>query len=118
MPNLFEFERLFRRTLSAVGVTGSTVYMRLKPVPPKLLRLLSHVTFEDITNSVTKVRLSIQSVGVTHYLDEITDLASRELAVSRSDIILGDGDVFTAEITGSTNDDLLFLTCIGTEKDL
>ena len=118
MPNIYEFERLFRRTLVQVGVTGSTVYMRLKPVPPKLLRLLTHVTFEDRTSSFTKCRLAIQSGGITHYLDEITDLPAAELATSKSDIILGDGDVFTAEISGTTDDDILVLTCIGWEKDL
>ena len=45
-------------------------------------------------------------------------LAANELAVSKSDILLGEGDVFFAELTGTTDGDILVMTCVGWESGL
>lgn len=118
MPNVNDFDRLYRVTRKGIGDSNRTVSIRLKPVPAKTLRVLTHVTVENRTSPNTDCRLAIDAGGVTHYLDEITNLAVDELAVSRSDILLGDGDYFYAELTDTVDNDELVLTCIGWEKDL
>jgi len=116
--NINDFDRLYRRTLTAAGVTGETVRLRLKPISAKKLRVLTHVTVENQTSPYTKCRLGIINGGMDHYLDELTTIAADELAVSRSDIILGEGDVFFAELTDTSNNDLLVMTCVGWELGL
>jgi hypothetical protein len=116
--NINEFDRLFRRTLEKAGLTGSVVNLELERIPARTLRVLTHVTVEDKTSALTKCRLAIKSGRGTHYLDELTTIAADELAVSRSDILLGEGDIFLAEMTGTTTNDKLVMTCVGWEKDL
>jgi len=116
--NIYNFNLLYRRTLTGSGVTGELVRLRLQPVGAKTLRVLTHVTVENQTNDYTKCRLGINSGGVDHYLDELTTITANELAVSRSDILLGDGDYFFAELTGTTTADILVMTCIGWEQGL
>lgn len=118
MPNINDFDRLYRRTKTATGLTGSTVRIKLKPIGPKKLRVLTHVAVENQTTAYTKLRLGIQAGNEDHYLDELTSPAADELAVSRSDILLGEGDVFFVELTGTTTGDHIVLTCIGWTKDL
>ena len=116
--NINDFDRLFRRTLSGFGVTGEAVYLRLGRVNAKTLRVLSHVTIENRTNSYTKVRLGIQAGNIYLYLDELESPAADELCVSRSDVILGEGDVFFSELTGTTDGDTLVMTCVGWTKKI
>jgi hypothetical protein len=116
--NINNFSRLYRRTKVGVGATGSAVRVELSRIKPRVMRVLSHVTVENESNAYTKCRLGITNGGVNHYLDELQTIAACELAVSRSDIILGEGDIFFAELTGTTNDDVLILTCVGWEMDL
>ena len=116
--NINDFTRLYRRTMTGLGITGSTVRLRFGPVHPKTLRALTHVTVENQTNAYTKCRLGINSGSQDHYLDELTTIAADELAVCRSDILLGEGDYFFAELTGTTTSDLLVMTAIGWELDL
>ena len=116
--NVNDFDRLYRRTKTGIGVTGSAVRLRLEPIRAKTLRVLTHVTVENLTSAYTKCRLGIVNGGSDHYLDELTTIAADELTVSRSDIILGEGDYFFAELTGTTTGDILVMTCIGWEKDL
>lgn len=118
MHNINEFDRLFRRTLEKAGLTGSVVNIELERIPARTLRVLTHVTVEDKTSALTKCRLAIKSGRGTHYIDEQITVAADELLVSRSDILLGEGDIFLAELTGSTTGDELVMTCIGWEKDL
>ncbi|HEA68521.1 hypothetical protein LCGC14_0817780 [marine sediment metagenome] len=113
MPNIFDFDSLFRRTLLSVGLTGSLVKISLTPVSVKTLLVLTHVTVENKTNAYTKVRLGVDARGVIHYIDELITVAAAELVVSRSDILLTDGDYFFAELTGTTDGDELILTSIG-----
>jgi len=116
--NINEFSRLYRRTKRGLGATGETVQLRLNPIRARRARVLTHVTVENLTNAYTKCRLGISHSGADHYIDELTTIAATELAVSRSDILLGEGDYFFAELTGTTTDDLLIMTCIGWEMDL
>ena len=118
MPNINEFTRLYRRTKRELGVTGSAVRLELSRIKPRIVRVLSHVTVENETSAYTKCRLGITNGGIDHYLDELESIAAAELAVSRSDIILGEGDVFFAELTGTTTDDALKMTCVGWEGGL
>lgn len=118
MPELIDinkFTRLFRRTVSASGLTGSIVTLALGRLGPRKIRVLTHVTVENKTSDYTKCRLAINAGGIIHYLDELTTIVSDELAVSRSDILLGEGDAFVSELTGTTTGDELIMTCIGWE---
>lgn len=116
--NINDFHRLYRRTERRAGVSGSTVYIKLGQVGAGKIRVLSHVTVENQTNDFTKCRLGIDHIGVIHYLDEITTVLEDELCVARSDVELGEGDRFFAELIGTTTGDVLVLTCAGWEQDL
>jgi hypothetical protein len=116
--NLLDFDRLYRQKVTATGLTGSVVSLELDPVDPAKIRILSHVTVENKTTAFTKVRLAIKHHSLTFYLDELDNPTAAELIVSRSDILLGEGDILVAECTGTTTADILVLTAIGTEKDL
>lgn len=118
MPNIQDFDRLYRRRKTGVGVTGSVVRLRLSPISPKKLRVLTHVTVENQTTAYTKCRLGINNGGVDYYLDELQTILADELAVERSDILLGEGDYFFADLTGTTTDDKLILNAIGWTKKL
>lgn len=112
------FSALYRRTKKAIGVNGETVRIELRRIGPGKVRVLTHVTVENRTSADTDCRLGVDHGGVDHYLDEIDDLAISELAVSRSDVLLGEGDVFFAELTGTTTGDELVMTAIGWEQAL
>ena len=116
--NLQDFDRLYREKVTGTGVTGSVVDVELDPVDAGKIRVLTHVTLENKTSAYTKVRLAIKHHALTFYLDELDSPAAGELVVSRSDIILGEMDILTAECTGTTTGNILILTAIGTEKDL
>lgn len=118
MFNINTFSSLYRRKITGAGVTGSVVYLKLDKIDPKTLRVLTHVTVENQTLAYIKCRLGIDASGRIHYLDELTTIAAKELAVSRSDILLGEGDVFFAELTGTDTGDVLIMTCVGWELDL
>jgi len=116
--NINDFDRLYRVTKTGVGVLNQTVRLSLGRVAPKTLRLLTHVTVENKSNDGTKNRIGIDAGSRDHYLDEIDDPLQDELIVSRSDIILGEGDSLFAEFTGTQNGDELILTCVGWEQGL
>ncbi len=116
--NINDFDQLFRRTVSGVSDNATTFRLKLDRVEARKVRVLSHVTVENLTGAYTKCRLGIDAGGRNHYLDELITIAKDELAVSRSDIILGEGDVFFAELTGTTDDDVLIMTCVGWESNL
>jgi len=118
MPNINDFDRLYRRTKTATGETGQLVRIKLNPIRAKTLRVLTHVTVENTGDAYTKCRLGINNGGVDHYMDELTALAQNELAVSRSDILLGEGDYFFSELTGTDTGSELIMTCVGWELDL
>lgn len=120
MPNhnINDFDQLYRRTIKEKAGATSPHRLKLERVDARRIRVLSHVTVEDQTKSYTKCRLGINNGGNDHYLDELVTIAADELAVSRSDIILGEGDIFFAELTGTTSDDDLVMTCVGWEQSL
>lgn len=112
------FDQLFRRTVRETSDGSATVRLKLDRIRARQLRCLTHVTVENESSGYTLCRLGIDANGVDHYLDELTTIAADELAVSRGDIILGEGDVFFAELTGTTPEDMLVMTCIGWEQAL
>lgn len=116
--NINDFDRLYRRTKTGTGADGEVVRLELKPVRANTLRVLTHVTCENLDTTGTKNRMGINAGGVNHYLDEIEDPAANELIVSRSDILLGEGDYFFVDFTGTDDDDRLKMTCVGWEQDL
>jgi len=116
--NINDFSRLYRRTIKEKAGATSPHRIELDRVGAKTLRMLTHVTVENQTLAYTKCRLGISNSGNDHYLDELTDPAAGELAVSRSDVLLGEGDVFFAELTGTVENQLLTMTCVGWEQGL
>ena len=118
MYNINDFSQLYRRTVKGTGVTGEVVRLTLDRIKPRMLRVLSHATVENETSAYTKCRLGIDAGGRDHYLDELTDLVAGELAVSRSDILLGEGDILFAELTGTTTGDKIVMTSVGWEQSL
>ena len=116
--NINDFSRLYRRTIKEKAGATSPHRIKLDRVDAQTLRVLTHVTVENQTLAYTKCRLGINNSGNDHYLDELTDPAAAELAVSRSDILLGEGDVFFAELTDTVEDQILVMTCIGWEQGL
>lgn len=118
MPNIHDFSRLYRRRVTGTGISGSAVRLSLGRLGAKKVRVLTHVTVENTEDNYDLVRLGIKAGAVDHYLDELENPAEDELAVSRSDIVLGEGDVFFAELTGTGDDDPLIMCCVGWEIDL
>jgi len=116
--NINEFHRLYRSITFAFGLTTSTVYLYLPRVGPAKIRVLTHVTVESTVHGVDTIRLGIENLGVRYYLDELTTVAAAELCVSRSDILLGEGDRFFAELVGTSTGAKLIMTCVGWTKDL
>lgn len=116
--NINDFTQLYRRTVNAVSDNATTFHLKLNKIKAGKIRVLSHVTVENTTDGYTKCRLGIDAGGREHYLDELTTLVKDELAVSRSDILLGEGDVFFAELSGATVGDVLIMTCVGWENNL
>jgi len=121
MTELFDvtkFHQLYRSKETGSGLSGSTVRLKLSRVKPGRLRILTHVTVEDKTNDYTKCRLAIDNGGRVFYLDELSSPAADELGIARSDVVLGEADVFFAELTGTTTADELEMTCCGWEQTL
>jgi len=116
--NVNSFSQLYRRTVKGSGATGEVVRLELDRIKARSLRVLSHVSVENKTSAYTKCRLGIDAGGRDHYLDELTTIAADELAVARSDVLLGEGDIFFAELTGTTTGDILVMTCVGWEQGL
>lgn len=113
-----EYSRLYRRKLNLVSDGSPTVRLALRPVAPKTVRVLTHVTVENKTSAYTKCRLGISNGRIDYYLDELTTIAAEELAVSRSDVVLGEGDIFFAELTGTGSGEALVMICVGWESEL
>lgn len=121
MPVLFDimkFQRLYRRTLTRTGDVGATVYIKLGQVGPGKIRVLTHVTVENRTDTTTQIRIGIDHGGILHYVDELKTVVATELVVSRSHILLGEGDRFFSELIGTHDIDELVMTCLGWEQKL
>jgi len=118
MPNINDFDQLYRRKITDRAGATSPHRIGLDRIGAHKLRVLTHVTVENETTDYTKCRLGFSNGGRDYYLDELTDPTANELAVSRSDILLSEGDVFFAELTGVTENDVLVMTCMGWEQEL
>lgn len=118
LHNINNFSRLYRRSMAGLGVSGGIVRIELQRIKARIILVLSHVTVEDKTNAVTKLRLGITNGGVNHYLQEMQTISAGNLCVCSSDLILGEGDVFFAELTGTVDGDGLVMTCVGWEINL
>jgi len=116
--SIYDFDRLYRRTVTDKAGATSPHYLRLGRVGAGRLRVLTHVTVENTESTYDKVRIGIENLGNVFYLDELLDPVEGELAVSRSDILLGEGDVFFAKCEGCGEDEPLILTAIGWENEL
>lgn len=116
--NINEFDQLYRRTVKGVSNNATTFRLKLERIKAGKIRTLTHVTVENLTDGYTKCRLGINNGGNDHFLDELTNPIQYELAVSRSDITLGEGDVFFAKLDGATVGDIVKMTCVGWEQAL
>ena len=116
--NINDFTRLYRRTVRVKSDGSATVRIELRRIKAREMRTLSNVSEENQTSAYTKCRLGINNGGNDHYLDELQTIAAKELVVSRSDYVLGEGDIFLAELTGTINADILVMTCVGWELNL
>lgn len=114
--NVNEFDLLYRRRINATGLTGSTVYLKLGPVGPGKIRILTHVSIENKTNSYTKCRLSTYNGATDLFLDEAIYPDEDELLIHKHDIILGEGDQLRAALTGTTTGDDLELLAVGYDQ--
>ena len=116
--NINDFTRLYRRTVKVSVAAALTVKVKLNRIAPGKVRVLTHVTVENTSVAYDLCRLAIDHGGILHYLDELQNIAANELAVSRSPILLGEGDVFFSELTGTNPLGNVIMTCIGWEQDL
>ena len=116
--NINDFDRIYRQTITEKAGATSPHRLKLGRVGAGKIRVLTHVTVENTESAYDKVRLAIDAGGRIHYLDELSNPEEDELAVSRSDILLGEGDVFFAECSGCGEDEPLILTAVGWEIDL
>ncbi|MBA7494464.1 hypothetical protein ES702_05040 [subsurface metagenome] len=116
--NINEFDLLFREKIVGAGVTGSVVRIKIDAVKPGWLRLLTHVTIENEDSIISKCRIGITRAGRDYFLDEIKDCTAAELCVCSSDLLVGEGDFFFADFTGTSTGNSLVLTAIGWDKKL
>jgi hypothetical protein len=121
--NVNSFDSLYRERSAAYGVTGASIILETKRVNPGRIRVLTHVSIENKTNSYTKnktnsytkCRLSIYNGAVDFMIDEAIYPGEDELLVHPKDILLGEGDILRATLTGTTTADELELHAIGWE---
>ena len=116
--NINDFDRLYRRKKTATGVTGQVVRIALKPIGAKTLRVLTNIAIENLTSAYTKLRIGIKNGGWQMYTEEQDTVAAGKLVTSRSDLLLTEGDSFFADLTGTTDDDKLELSCQGWDKKI
>ena len=116
--NVYQFDRLYRSKKKASGDGSADVRISLRPVSAKKLRVLTHVAVENQTNTCTQIRIGIHNRGEDYFLDELRTVLTAELCVSRSDILLGEGDSFFALFSDTHDPDILVMTCVGWEQPL
>lgn len=113
--NVNSFDLLYRERVTAIGVTGSGIYLTLAKVDAGRIRNITHLSVENKTSAYTKCRLSVYNGAIDFLIDEAIYPAATELLVHPKDILLGEGDVLRAHLTGCTTSDLLELHAIGWE---
>jgi len=113
--NVNNFNLLYRERKTAAGVAGSSVIIELEKVDPGRIRNLTHVAVEDKTSAFTKCRISIWNGATDFFLDEAIYPEEDELLVHPKDILLGEGDILRATLTGTSTGDELEMHAIGWE---
>jgi hypothetical protein len=113
--NINDFDLLYRERKTAVGITGASTIIDLDRVNPGRIRVLTHVSVENKTNTYTKCRLSIYNGAIDFFLDEAIYPEEDELLVHPKDILLGEGDILRITLTGTTTSDELEVHAIGWE---
>jgi len=115
MMNINEFDLLYRERQTAVGITGTNVIIKTERVRPGRIRALTHVSIENKTSAYTECRLSIRNGAEDFMIDQAIYPDKNELLVHPKDILLGEGDVLRATLTGTVTGDILELHAIGWE---
>jgi len=113
--NVNNFDLLYRERKNALGVSGSSVIIETDRVDPGRIRVITHLSVENKTSSYTKFRLSVWDGAVDFEIDEAIYPSAGELLVHSKDIILGEGDILRATLTGTSTGDLIELHAIGWE---
>ena len=113
--NISDFTMLYRSRILSVGNSDALVRISLPVVKPKHIRVLTHVTVENITSAYSKLRLGIRNTGIIYYLNEQKPVLAAELISAPHDYILGEGDSFFSELTGTTTSDKLIFCAWGWE---
>lgn len=115
MMNVNGFDRLYREQITATGITGATILVKTERVPAGRIRVLTHVSIENKTSAYTECRLSIDNGATSFVLDQAIYPAAAEVLIHPKDIMLGEGDILQATLTGTTTGDVLELHAIGWE---
>lgn len=115
MMNVDEFDLLYRERQTAVGITGTNITMKAERVRPGRIRVLTHVSIENKTSAYTECRLSIYNGATGFTVDQAIFPDKEELLVHPKDILLGEGDVLRATLTGTTTGDVIEMHLIGWE---
>ena len=113
--NINEFDRLYRERKTAAGVTGSSVIIATDRVDPGRIRVITHLSVENKTSAFLKCRISVWNGAVDFAIDEAIYPAAGELLVHPKDILLGEGDILRATLTGTVTGDKIELHAIGWE---
>ena len=113
--NINDFDSLYRERVTALGVTGSDVILKLEKVDSGRIRVITHLSVENKTSAYTKFRLSIYNGATEFMMDEAIYPDEDELLVHPKDISLGENDVVWARLTGTTVGDKIELHAIGWE---
>jgi len=115
MMNVNEFNLLYREQITAVGITDSNVSLKTDRVSSGKIRVLTHVSIENKTSAYTECRLSIDNGATSFVLDQAIFPEASEVLIHPKDIMLGEGDILKATLTGTTTGDVLKLHAIGWE---
>jgi len=113
--NINNFDTLYRERVTALGVTGSDVILKLDRVGSGRIRVITHLAIENKTSAYTKFRLSVYNGATEFFLDEAIYPDEDELLVHPKDIVLGESDVVRATLTGTVTGDLIEVHAIGWE---
>jgi hypothetical protein len=113
--NVHEFNLLYREQVFAAGITGSTIIMAMERVRPGTIRVITHVSVQNETSDFTECSLSVRN-GISEYeIDQAIYPGANELLKHHHDILLGEGDILQATLTGTVTGDQIKLTAIGWE---
>lgn len=113
--NILNFDISYRRRITGVGATGAGIYLALNRVKAGRIRVLTHASIENKTNAYTLCRLSVYNGATDFMIDEAIFPGAAELLVHPKDIVMGEGDILRANLTGTTTGDELEMHVIGWE---